>query len=287
MTDNLQNLKEYINTGNGTAGTLLIPTKIYGTLIEETDKALIPRDFAALYLGPNEIPGSSVSINLNTPNTLNVDVVGEGAEVPMDALAQTSITITPLKYGKGIRITKEMMEDSQFSLLQQNVKALGKRFAENETKLIITALDGAGTTQAGGAAIVLSDITAALLGLEDNDYIGRKMLVGNEVANDMRLIDTFAEADKFGNRDMMDRGFIGRIYGSDVFRFSTTAAPSSTYSKYAYIFDNEQAYAIAEKRKISIENIKLPLYDMEGAIATQRIAVSLLRAYAVAKITTS
>lgn len=285
--ETLNNLKEYISTGSGTAGTLLIPTKIYATLIEEVDKALIPRNYAALYLGPGEIPGSSVSLNFNTPNTLKIDVIGEGAEIPMDALAQTSLTITPLKYGKGIRITKEMMEDCQFSLLQQNIKALGKRFAENETKLIITALDGAGTTQSGGAAIVLSDITAALLGLENNDYIGRTMLVGNEVANDMRLIDTFAESDKYGSREMMDRGFIGRIYGADVFRFSTLAAPSTTYAKYAYIFDNEQAYVIVEKRPVSIENIKLPLYDMEGAIATQRIAVSLLRAFAVAKITTS
>ena len=95
------------------------------------------------------------------------------------------------------------------------------------------------------------------------------------------------EADKAGNTDMLSRGFQGNIYGLNVIRFSTYAAPSSTYSKYAYVTDRDEAYGVAEKRGITVENFDLPLYDMMGAAITQRIKVEVLRSSAIAKITTS
>ena len=55
----------------------------------------------------------------------------------------------------------------------------------------------------------------------------------------------------------------------------------------SYVTDKNNAYAIAEKRPITIENFSLPLYDMEGAVATQRLKVRHVRASAIAKITTS
>jgi hypothetical protein len=70
-------------------------------------------------------------------------------------------------------------------------------------------------------------------------------------------------------------------------KFSTNAAPSSTYAKYAYLFDRSQAYGIAIKRDVTVENFTLPSNDMEAAAVTQRIDVQLLRSIAVAKITTS
>jgi len=48
MEKELTNVKELLQTDIGTEGSLLIPKKIYDTLIEEVDKALIPRDEAAL-----------------------------------------------------------------------------------------------------------------------------------------------------------------------------------------------------------------------------------------------
>lgn len=280
-------IKEYINTDDGVAGTLLIPKTILSTLIDEVDKTLVPREMAASVLGPAQIPGDSITYNLVSPNTMDVRVVGEGAEIPLDANDYSSVTVTPLKYGVAIRITREMMEDSQFPLLEGQVRIAGKRFAENETSLILTALDGAGTTVSGGAALTIANITEAMLGIENNDYMPTDILIGNEALNDLRNIDTFVEANKAGNTDMMQRGFVGTIYGLSVAKFSTNAAPSSTYAKYAYVFDRSQAYAIAVKRDITMENFDLPSYDMQGVALTQRIAVSLLRSNAVANITTS
>ena len=179
------------------------------------------------------------------------------------------------------------MEDSQFPLLQRNVMKAGKRFAENETSLIITQLDNATNTVSGGSAITIANITRAMQYLDDADYTPTTLLVGAEVLNDLRNIDTFVEANKAGNTEMLQRGFLGTIYGLSVIKFSTNAAPSSTYSKYAYVYDKDHAYAIVEKRPLTVENFTLENYDMQGAAITQRIAVQYIRANAIAKITTS
>lgn len=282
-------IQELLNTGKGTEGSLILPKKIYETLIEEVQKALIPRELCALYFGPKQIPGSSIDINLQTANTGSVRVVGEGAEIPMSETDLTSSNLKPVKYGAAVRITKELMEDSMFNLLDHNLKILGRRFAENETKLILSdALDDSPSDVTGGGALTLANITAAMLILENNDYKPTDIIIGNEALQDLRNMDVFVEAQKvaLGN-DAMSTGMIGTIYGMKVHKFSTNAAPSSTYAKYAYVIDRDYAYMIAEKRGITIENFDLPLYDMSAVAITQRIVVQSLRTQAICLITTA
>jgi len=215
---------------------------------------------------------------------MDVRVVGEGAEIPLDNELYSETNLKPVKYGVAIRITKEMEEDSMFPLLSHGLATAGKRFAENENSLVITALDTAGTTVSGGASVTIANITAAIYGVENYDYTPTTMVVGNDVAQDIRNIDTFAEADKYGSREMMASGFIGRVYGLPVLRVSSNAGATTTT---AYIFDNRHAYVIAEKRPITVENFNLPTYDMRGAVVTQRIKVKELRSNAIATITSS
>jgi len=281
-------VQELLSTGLGTEGQLLIPRKIHDTLIEEVDKNLIPRSEAAIYFGPGDIPGSSIDVDTVDANTMSVRIVAEGAEIPIDENAYSSFNLKPLKYGVSLRITKEMMEDGKWNLLAHNTKTAGKRFAENETSLIISdALESGTNTVTGGAAITISNITRAMQYLDDADYTPTTLFVGMEVLNDLRNIDTFVEANKVGNTDMLQRGFLGTIYGLNVIKFSTNAAPSSTYSKYAYVTDKMHAYVIAEKRPVTLENFELPTYDMSAASVTQRIKVRYLRANAIAQITTT
>jgi HK97 family phage major capsid protein len=254
-------------------------------MIEEQTKALLPRELAKWV--KNGFPGSSFTVNLETPNSNYIVEVAEGAEIPMTAMLYSTVTFTPIKYGAAVRITREMMEDSQFELFQSNIGAVGRRLAEKETDLILTALDGAGTTVSGGAQITMANITEGIKGIEDNDYTATDLIVGNEVAQDLRNMDLFIQAQMAGNTQMISTGFIGTIYGLNVVRFSVNAAPSSTYSKYAYIIDRSQTYGIAIKRNITVENFELANFDMSGAAVTMRLDVKLLRANSATNITTS
>jgi len=278
--------KQYIDTDDGTAGTLLIPKLIIGPLVEEQDKNLIPRDLAAEFFGPSQIQGSTFTRNLKAENTMDVREIGEGGEVYLDNVDFETVTYTPRKYGVSIRITREMMEDSQFNLLQENLKTAGKRFAENETNLILGALDGANTTVGGAAAITIANITTAMLNLEGQDYDATDYLIGPEVLRDLRNIDTFVEANKAGDTDILRTGFKGNILGMRVQLFSPNAG-SNAVTTSSYVLDRSKAYGIAIKRDITVENFNLPTFDMQGAAITTRIDVQLIRSKAVSKITTS
>ena len=280
-------VQELLNTGLGTEGQLLIPRKIHDTLIEEVDKNLIPRSECAIYFGPGDIPGSSIDVDLVTPDQMKVRRIAEGAEIIIDQTAYSSVNIKPVKWGVALRITRELLEDAKWNLLQHNIKIAGKRFAENETRLILSdALMSYANMVTGGAAITIANITRAMQYLEDADYTPTTLFVGMEVLNDLRNIDTFVEANKVGNRDMLERGFLGTIYGLNVIKFSTNAAPTTTYRKYAFVTDRMHAYVIAEKRPVTIENFEMPVYDMSAASITQRIKIRDLRSHAIAKIHT-
>lgn len=280
-------IKELLSTDLAVQGQLLIVRKIHDTLIQETEKMLIPRNQAAFVVGPSAIPGSSYDIDLETADSLKINEVAEGADISIDQQSYTTINVKPVKYGVSIRITREMLEDAKWNLLERNITTAGKRFAENETNLVLTELDTAANTVSGGAAFTIANLTTAMLNLENNDFNPTTVLVGNEVLNDLRNIDTFVEADKLGTREMLSTGFVGRIYGLDVMRFSTNAAPTTTYAKYAYVYDKSQAYCIVEKRPITVERFDLPNNDMSAAVVTQRLAVKTLRTAAISNITTS
>jgi len=284
-------IQEYITRDTGVAGTLLIPKLIMPVLVDEVDKHLLPRELAAIFQTPAQTSnqGESWTINLIKADSMDIRQVGEGAEIPMDALEyDTNVTIEPIKYGVAIRITREMMEDSQIDLLQRHLKYAGKRFAEKETELIITELNSTTNAVSGGAAITIANIAEGMNYLERYDYTPSDFIVGDNVLQDMRNIDTFVEADKAGNTDMMKTGFLGTIFGMNVVRFSrnATSAPS-TYCLYAYIIDRDNSFVISYKRDITIENFDLPTFDMQGAAVTMRIDVEALRDYATCEITTA
>jgi len=280
-----RNIKEFLGTGISTQGQLLVVRKIYDQLIDEVEYALIPRELAALYFGPGDIPGSSIDVDLVTEESADVRAIAEGAEFIMDPAAYTSTNLRPVKYGAAVRITREMLEDGKWNLLQHNVKYLGKKVAENENSLIISeSLDSAANTVTGGATVTIANITRAMQYLEDADKHATDYLVGPEVANDLRNLDTFAEADKFGSREMMERGFVGMVYGMKVWRVSANAGMTTTSS---YVIDREHAYMIAEKRPLTVENFELPVYDMSGAVVSHRIKTAALRTNAIAKITST
>ena len=282
------NVQEYLNTGTGTAGTLLFPKNIYKTLIPEVDKALIPRTEAALYMGPADIPGSSITVDFETPNKMKVRKTAEGGSIWLADDEWQSVTFTPVKYSLGLRITSEFEEDNKFpGLVTRIIGKAGKRFAENETSLILTALQSASNSISGGSAITIPNITRMMQYLEDSDYEATSFLHGNEILYDLRNIDTFVDFQKVGNTEMLTRGYLGNIYGMNCMKFSTNAAPSSTYSKYAYAFDKSEAYGIAEKRLITVKSFDLDSHDMKAVAITQRLDIQLLRDSAIARVTTS
>lgn len=279
-----ETIRELFSRDFGTEGSLLIPKKILDTLIESVDRRRIPRELSMAVFGPEEVPGSSLDIDLVDENTSQVTKIAEGAPVPIFYATYSSVNVKPAKYGNRPLITKEMMEDSKFGLIESNIKEAGRKLADNETTLIIAQLDTAANTVAGGAATTIANITRAIQYLEDNDYTATDYIVGPEVADDLRNIDTFVEANKTGGDTTPSSRLIGTIYGMQVHLVSPNAGITTTSS---YVIDRSHAYVIVEKRPVTIERYDDEAADLTGVVITTRVAVAAIRTKAIAKITTS
>ena len=278
----MKSIQELVTTGAGTEGSLLIQKTIASNIVEAVEHKRIGRQLAAMYFGPGDIQGSSIDVDTEDETSqLKVQLIAEGAPVPLSAVSFSSSNLKPKKYGARILVTREMLEDGKWNLLDYNVAKTGREIADNEDTLIIAALDQANETVSGGAAITIANITAAMQNLEENKYTPTDLLVGVEVANDLRNIDTFVEADKSGSTTALTAGLIGTVFGMRVFMATTITATS------AYVLDRNHAFMVAEKRPPTLKTYSEDVYDIEGATVTQRITVSVLRSKAISKITTS
>lgn len=284
-----QHIQELLQTRIGTEGSLLIPRKIYDTLWEAVEKKLIGRQFAAFIVGPDGVPGSSFDMNLATADSMTVYRVAEGAMSPIDVPTFTAINVVPRKYAVRPVITREMLEDGKWNLLEFAVKTAGKEMAENETAQILSTLDGAGNTVSGGATLSIANITRAIQYLRDSDFDPQVMVIGPEVLNDLQTLSAFSDASQYGNNQMMMNGFVGTIFGLKVFIVTPNASTQSaaTQSRRAYVLDPSQAFCVVEKRPVTVEEYDDAVHDMQGVVITQRIGFSLIRSNAVTLITTS
>ena len=289
MNQNNKQVQELLTTKVGTEGSLLIPRKIYDTLWEQVEKSLVGRQFAAFIVGPDGVPGSSFDLNLADVDSMTVYRVAEGAMVPIDVPSFSATNVVPRKYAVRPVITREMLEDAKWNLLEFSMRLAGTEMAENENAQILATLDGAGNTVSGGASLSVANITRAIQYLRDNDYNPKVFIIGPEVLNDIQTLSAFSDASQYGGADMQRNGFVGRIFGMDVYVISPNASTqtAAVQSRRAYVLDPMQAFCIVEKRPVSVEEYDDTVHDMQGVVISQRIGFSLIRSAAVVLITTS
>ena len=276
--------------GSGTM-SYLVPRKLLGEVINSVRKNLILRGLAARVFGPSSIPGRSLVIPLqaeiSSNNELPVNRVGEGGEIPLGATTFENLTITPVKYGVRIGVAKELQEDSLIDILSYHAELAGYEFADNEESLIVSQLDAAATASGNtvansNATLPITDITEAMQQLEANNYFPTHMIVGVEVANDLRNIEEFNTAKDTGGPSVINQRLVGTIFGS-----MKVLVSNNISAKLAYIIDAQHAFVIAEKRPLTIERYNDYARDTGYVVCTQRVAVHYLRAGAVSEITTT
>lgn len=277
------------STANSGTTNYLIPRTLLPNVMNAIRKKLVLRGLAAKVFGPSSIPGRTLVIPLqeeiSTNTAMAVDMIGEGAEIEITNTEFTTRTLTPVKYGARVGVTKEMMEDGIVDLISYHAELAGYEFADNEESLIVSQLDAAATASSNtvansNATLPISDITASMQQLEEKNYTPTHMIIGAEVANDLRNIDTFVEADKSRVMDPTKR-LIGTIFGMSVIVSNNISA------KLAYIIDANHAFIIGEKRALTVERYADYSRDTSYVVITQRFATIYLRAEAVSEITTT
>jgi len=275
-------------SANSGTTSYLIPRTLLTEVISAVRKNLVLRGLAARTFGPGAIPGRTLVIPMQSEfdgnSDMAVDRVAEGGEVLLTQSQFENLTLTPVKYGARVGVSKEMQEDGILDLISYHAELAGYEFADNEESLIVSQLD-AGTTASShtvansNATLPISDITAAMQQLESANYNPTHMIVGVEIANDLRNIDLFVEQQMGGTGPAGK--LIGTIFGMKVIVSNNVSA------KLAYVIDAAHAFVIAEKRPLTVEKYADYARDSEFVVITQRIAASYLRAESMSEITTT
>ena len=261
-----------------------IEDKIYDVLVSATRANLVATNLLAIRVGKEGVPGDSLKINLADKDAMLVHEIAEGAEVPLDYGTISDFTITPKKYGLRPLITKEMMEDGKWDLIQYNLQEAGYQMAKKLDSLLLAQIEAgdsaASNTVSGGSAITTANINTGIYNLESGDYKATDFVVSPAIAMDIRNIDTFVEADKAGITNP-SKGLIGQIFGMTVWQSTQVTA------NYAYVIDRNHALVLVEKRPITIEKYDDVTRDLSGVVVTARWGVRYLRSAACCVITTS
>lgn len=265
----------------------LIPSQIYSTLIESVREVLVGTQIVQR-IGPESIPGSSIDIDLNTKDAMVVEQTSEASEFFKSTAGAETINMKPVKYTVDIQISREMIEDSKFSLVEWQIQEAGYQFAKKMDALIMaqikTGADANTVAHAtsSGSAMTLANITATMKFLEADGYTPSHMIVNAGAAEDLRNMDTFVEADKLGSRETFERGLVGRVFGMNVIE-TNQAALDTTYD-YCLLVDSRHALILAEKRPISIAKYNQENKDIVGIAVSARFKARYKRKEACAYV---
>lgn len=299
-------LKEYfgpsttLSTGiTAAAGAqYVIPDKIYQELFD----AARGMDLTPLISNVMDTPGATLKIDCEEKAGFKPHFVSSGGEAPTETLKIAQGTITPRTFNISPEITNDMIEDSQFDLMERHLDIAGRAMGDWSTKMCLFPVmdDHRGTTTtyrvtgaynavaAGGARIYLSDFLEAeeanaLDGFPSDVYVipsvggVSTMFLGEAAGSPIPPLDVW-KLNFSGAQE------IGTYLGIPTYRVindGTTAGEWATQANqhyaglytthwHALMMNKKYGIQTVRKRWLRIENYSDPIKDLRGAVISAR-----------------
>jgi len=210
--------------------------------------------------------------------------VAEGATPTEETVTYSTIEIVPAKIGLCFKITQEAINGTEFDVINDLVNEAGEAMAEKEDKDIIAAFTetgAAGTTLAAATPGELSytDILAARSAVIGANYRPTILFVNPDQVSDLLKDDRFIDASKYGDREPIVNGEIGKIAGLKV------VETQNMTSGQVLVVDPTRAAWMAIKRDLDLKRKEEPSTDSIEFYLYQEYGVKVVNSDAVALIT--
>jgi hypothetical protein len=272
-------LSEAIETGT------LVQTEVSRTVMEGQKKAVCMREVVPIY------PMTSNAMDvLIRPAGRYAPFVGEGAEFTIKTQDYTKMTLTAKKIGEIPLCTREMVSDSQFAVIEMEVKAAGEA-CENTLNqwMLKVLLDNAGNEYDINAAVAALGGAAAIReakALIAADGFHADKVVYHPQAETYIAKDYTPIAYNPVAQEQMRSGILPPILGCKLYEcgveLTTTTSPvaSSTYvwgaPDNSYIgmvlVDSAKAGGIGMREDLFVEDYRDPLRDLVSGKVSMRVA---------------
>lgn len=268
--------------------TNLIQTEMAATVLEGAQLAKCFRQALPII----NVNSSSYDYPLGPANVYAPEVT-EGAEIPTIVGEYSKRTFTVKKYGQNPRITRELINDGQYDVIQLEVQHAGTAVENKLNQIALTTLlDNAGNEyDSNGVDLTIKGVKAVAqaVGLIKADGFFPDTLIMSPQAEAMVLKD-FVPSNYFGG-DVALTGRVPTMMGLRAFGCGVADASAS----YAWEFDSDgdigmlvldskRAGAIAMREDIQVEKYNDPVRDLVGCAVTARFGINYLHANAASRI---
>ncbi len=301
-TVSLKKLMEFLGK-SGTTGiagaAYLVPDKIYDIM------------FRKAYA--NDLTGQAMRV-VDTPgSTLKVDYMqggyrpkrfGSGGAMPDETLETAQLTITPALWGINARITYDLIEDSQWDVVQLHLEDAAKACAAESTAqsvaVLVAAATGRGTlnTLTTGAATTtdFDDIMGAWAKNAEDGFLSNTVIAPPVAIADFKSdASVAAYASSYHDRQVTDPPMLtGTFAGMNIYTLTgeqTYYSATGSYILYSgskdrtLVYNKEEAALCVRKRFLKIDNYSDPVKDLVGATITFRESYKTVNKDAICLIT--
>ena len=285
-------IQEYLGK-SGTTGiagaAYLIPDKIYDIMFT----AAYQRDLAPQASNVVTCPGSSLKVDVEVDGQFVAHYFGGGGSQPQETIQTTQVSIAPKLFGINACISNELIEDSQFDVIELHLRRAAEQMGEFSTHQFLAALigatDGDGTqntiSTGAGTTTDLGDLLDAAMENLADGFHSDVAIIGPGPLSDILQDDSAAKySDSFHSKYATTgpplfagepNAFMGTFVGMKVYvdAAKRTTGDGALYlsSKWhSLVLNKANAMLTVRKRWLKLEDYSDPVRDLVGASITAR-----------------
>jgi hypothetical protein len=291
-------LKEFLGK-SGTTGiagaAYLVPDKIYDIMF----RSAWANDLTGNASRVVDTPGSTLKVDYAKTGQYRPKRFGSGGSMPDESIETGQLTITPAIWGISTRVTNELIEDSQWDVVQMHLEEAAKACAQESSAQFVNTLwsasNGDGTVNSGNTGVTgvtdFADIMTGWAGNAVDGYISDTIITNPyavaDFASDASVTaygSSYHDA-QVGSPPMLT----GTFKGMNIYTFTGEDAYGANVlyqsSKWCtLVYNKAEAALTVRKRWLKIDNYADPVKDLVGATITFREGYSTINKDAVFKL---
>lgn len=225
--------------------------------------------------------------------------LAEGGIIPVNTNELSKVDITINKIGTRPLITKEVIEDSLFDIVEIELEKAGRRMENKFNRdILYEILSGITTTDTDPATtgtFAVSDIATALKKVKTENFTP-DVLIMHPQAEGLLLKDSNLVYVAYAGGDQTLRtGKIPTLLGLKPYTLSVTTGKTDYYwddtdaaTHYmSIVMDSKNMAYVGMRRDMTVEKYEDPIHDLEGISVTMRYGVKTIQPKAGNRILTT
>lgn len=214
--------------------------------------------------------------------------VAEGAAIPVGEESYSKIDVEVKKYATRPLITREMIDDCLFNIVEHEIRKAGFRLENTLNRVVLekllSELDGISDITPAGDHLAVTDIANAIGKVKAKNWMP-DTLITHPMAEAQLLQDSnLVYVCYAGTEAPLREGAIPRLLGLSPYTLSVTTTGTEQWTStagsnnyYALVLDSKNTAVIVMREDISIEQYEDPIHDLVGITAKMRFGVGVLR----------